>query len=239
MLDNLLDLVWNRYINHRSYKKLRTDLGYIGRVRSLEVTHGHVNGWHPHIHELWFIERPLSQAQMLEVKKMLFKVWNRTLVNAGMSSVTSVRGVTVHNGSNALDYIAKFGKEPRWDIGYEMTKGHSKKASGKGRTPFDLLRSSVSGDKFASALFREYAIAFAGKRQLYFSQGLKDFFCLNVETDEQISESVTYDLHTLSHLSRYDWRLVLSRGNRAVLLVIARSGGDSAVQTYLDSLKQN
>ncbi|MDP1595175.1 MAG: protein rep [Gallionella sp.] len=236
MLSNLLDLVWNRYINHRTYKNLRSDLGYIGRVRSVEVTYGS-NGWHPHIHEIWLIDRVLSAAELKTIQKKLYMVWNTTLFNAGMSPVTLARGVTVQNGSNASDYIAKFGQDPKWDIGRELTSGHSKKSSGKGRTPFDLLRDSVRGDLNASRLFKEYAIAFAGKRQLYYSTGLKDFFQLEDKTDDEIASSVDFDTVQLAHIDSDSWRLILLYGSRPTVLIIARTGGASAVSEYINSLR--
>ena len=237
MLSNLLDLVWNRYINHWSYKKLRKDLGYIGRVRSIEVTYGS-NGWHPHVHEIWLIDRDLSQSELKTIQKKLFHVWNTTLENAGMMSVSASRGVTVQNGSKAADYVAKFGQEPKWDIGRELTSGHSKKSlDKKGRTPFDLLRDSVQGDENASRLFKEYAIAFSGKRQLYFSTGLKDFFLLDYKTDEDIASSAVYDTDQLAFIDLASWRLILAFGSRSTVLLLSRSGGSDSVQLYVNSLR--
>lgn len=43
---------------HRAFRKLLASVGYMGDVRTLEVTHGK-NGWHPHTHDLFFIESPL------------------------------------------------------------------------------------------------------------------------------------------------------------------------------------
>ena len=236
MLANLLDIVWHRYITHRAYKKLRKDLGYIGRVRSIEVTYGE-NGWHPHIHEIWLIDKDLTLAELKKIQVKLFKVWNVTLINAGMSPVTAARGVTVQNGSKAADYISKYGHEPKWDIGRELTQGHSKKSNGKGRTPFDLLRDSVLGDKQAAALFKEYAIAFAGKRQLYFSTGLKDFFMLDYKTDEEIASTAEFDTVQLAYIDSDSWRLILAFGSRPQLLLIAQSGGSYAVHEYVRGLR--
>lgn len=44
---------------HRAFRALLASVGYMGDVRTLEVTHGS-NGWHPHTHDLLFIERPLA-----------------------------------------------------------------------------------------------------------------------------------------------------------------------------------
>lgn len=46
---------------HRDYKTLLKDFGYIGSVRTLEVTHGK-NGWHPHTHDLVFLAAPLATS---------------------------------------------------------------------------------------------------------------------------------------------------------------------------------
>ena len=235
MLSNVLDVVWNRYINHRTYKNIRKELGYIGRVRAVEVTYG-VNGWHPHIHEIWMIDKPLSESALKRIRSLLFRVWNTTLCNAGMSPVSLARGITVQNGSNASDYISKFGQEPKWDIGRELTQGHSKQSSRKGRTPFDLLRDSVRGDSNASRLFKEYAIAFSGKRQLYFSTGLKDFFQLDEKSDDEIAASAEFDTVHLAHIDSESWRLILMYGSRAVVLLLARSGGSGAISVYVSGL---
>lgn len=46
---------------HRAFRALLKSVGYVGDVRTLEVTHGS-NGWHPHTHDLLFIEQPLPLA---------------------------------------------------------------------------------------------------------------------------------------------------------------------------------
>jgi hypothetical protein len=47
--------------------------GYLGSVRSLEVTHGE-NGWHPHLHVLVFTDAPLDD-QALDLAQ--FKIWGK------------------------------------------------------------------------------------------------------------------------------------------------------------------
>ena len=46
--------VW--FYGHRTYKELKKRYMKRGRVRALEVNHGQANGWHPHMHELWFLD---------------------------------------------------------------------------------------------------------------------------------------------------------------------------------------
>ena len=194
------------------------------------------NGWHPHIHEIWLIEKQPTQLELNRIKSKLFKVWNTTLFNAGMLPVTKEHGLTVQNGTNAAEYVAKFGRMPKWDLNSEMTKSHLKRGKNS-NTPFDLLKKSLHGDKHAGVLFRVYALAFAGRRQLYYSTGLKDFFCLRDIQDEEISSSSSQDIDILAHLTNSQWRKVLLHGDRAMLLSIAENAGIEGILEYLKNLQ--
>ena len=235
LLEVLFGIVWNRYINHRGYKTAREKLGYIGRVRAVEVTVGS-NGWHPHVHEIWLIEKPLTSSELDDVKRQLYKVWNATLKHAGMKPVTPENGVTVQNGDNAAEYVSKFGTMPKWDMSTELTKSHMKRGRGNSMTPFDLLRASFAGDERASQLFVEYAIAFHGRHQIQFSTGLKKYFCIDERTDDQIAASNDDEIMTLALLTNEEWRRVVLYGDRAILLCIAEKGGAAAVAEYLSNL---
>lgn len=236
LLDSLFGVVWHRYATHSAYKKLRKELGYLGRVRAVEVTYGK-NGWHPHIHEIWLIEKQPSASQLKQIERKLYKVWNTTLTNAGMMSVSEKHGLTVQHGTNAADYVAKFGRMPKWDLNSEMTKSHLKRGKTSSSTPFDLLKKSLNGDKLAGSLFREYGIAFAGRRQLYFSTGLKAFFHLHEIQDEEIASSSAQDIDTFATLTNAQWRKVLNHGDRATLLTIAENSGSEGIQEYLKSFE--
>jgi hypothetical protein len=53
----------------RAFRELLKSVGYVGDVRTLEVTHG-ANGWHPHTHDLLFTEAPFP-AEGEEVERVL------------------------------------------------------------------------------------------------------------------------------------------------------------------------
>ena len=188
------------------------------------------------MHEIWLIEKPLTKSELDDVKRQLYKVWNATLKHAGLKPVTVENGVTVQNGDNAAEYVSKFGTMPKWDMSTELTKSHMKHGRGSSMTPFDLLRASFSGDKRASQLFVEYAVAFHGRHQIQFSTGLKKYFCLIERTDEQITDSNDDEIMTLALLTNEEWRRVVFYGDRAMLLYLAQNGGGSAVAEYLSNL---
>jgi hypothetical protein len=120
-----------------------------------------------------------------------------------------------------------------------MTKGHiAKRAKAGGSSPFDLLRRVLAdrSDKQAAFLFREFAQAFHGRRQLVWSKGLKDRFSIQAVADERIAEGGDEESVRLGVLSVEDWRRVLWVEGRATVLELARQDWE-AVQVYLDSLR--
>ena len=172
---------------HRDYKELRELLDVVGSIRALEVTHGNANGWHPHFHELWLFASPLTVRQRAMLQRLLFSVWKTSSLAAGLPAPSRERGVHVQRADSAAEYVAKWGTEPRWEAASEVTKANSKRGSGKGRTPFDLLRSYAEGDSRSGALFAEFSAAFKGYNQLRWTPGLKALFEIADQTDDEIN----------------------------------------------------
>jgi hypothetical protein len=119
-----------------------------------------------------------------------------------------------------------------------MTKGHTKRAI-HGETPFDFLRAFLAdkADKVAAALFREFALTFKGKRQLFWSPGLKARFSVEDVTDEQLSNRLEERADYLGSITLDQWRDVLAVDGRANVLACASSGGWPAVLAYLAAIK--
>lgn len=225
---------------HRDYKNLRRDFGVVGSIRALEVTHGQANGWHPHFHDLWLFDRPLTTRQRDSLRRILYAIWSAASVAAGLPSPSRQRGVHIQPAKSAAEYVAKWGTEPRWDVGSELTKANTKRSKSlKGRTPFDLLRDySEKSDKQAGALFVEFARAFKGFNQVRWSKGLKDVFGIAEISQEEIAASQEEPARKLGKVRLRQWKLVLSQPyeGRATLLQLAESGGFPAVKRFLRSL---
>jgi hypothetical protein len=149
-------------------------------------------------------------------------------------------------GNYAADYIAKFGREPSWSEADELTKSHSKvggrSTRGEGHvTPFKLLEWYLAGDTKAGELFREYAIAFEGKRMLSWSPGLKKSLNVAELTDDQLADQddPMPEEHLVSTLDGDEWRLVLERDARGELLYIAAKNGAQGVACFLIELREH
>ena len=247
--DNLADLLVkqakaiNRFFNDRVVKGILVEMGTIGKIKALEVTHGRLspqnNGWHPHYHLLMFqgVGDDLARfepAQMMDWQARLYLQWAKACKGAGLGEPSFAHGLKLDNGDKAAKYISKWGLED------EMTKGHTKKAL-HGETPFDFLRAYLvdATDKQAAALFIEFAKTFEGKKQLSWSKGLKDRYAVTEKTDEALSAETDDACRLLGAVTLSQWRDVLAVEGRGVVLSLAASGGWEAVTVYLDIIKRN
>jgi len=211
--------------------RFNKSIGLIGQVRALEVTHGRKravnNGWHPHYHVLLFVQ---SGLVLLDLHTALHERWVKACVKAGLPAPSFQHGVRLDNGTKAAAYASKWGLES------EMTKGHIKKAT-NGETPFDLLRSVLlESDKQAFVLFREFAETFKGKRQLFWSPGLKAQFDLEDITDEVLASQQDDQAAVLGTIELEDWQRILKADLRGEVLELARHGWEP-VQLLLNGLR--
>lgn len=246
--DNLAELLakqataLSRFWKDKTVRGLFAGMGVVGQVRALEVTHGRRspqnNGWHPHYHVLLFAGSGVDLArfdgpQLRDWAVRLYLRWAALCEKSGLGMPSFEHGLKLHDGSKAAAYASKWGLED------EMTKGHTKKGKTGGETPFDFLRAFLAdrADTQAAALFREFAEAFKGKRQLHWSHGLKARFAIEDVTDEQLAERVEEGAEYLGTITLEQWRDVLAVDGRANVLACAAAGGWPAVREYLAAIR--
>ena len=215
----------------RAYQALMRDFGVLGEVRALEVTHGE-NGWHPHTHAITFTDSKLSAAARFQFECRLFVLWRAACLKAGIGAPEFAHGIHVRSAKDAANYVAK------WGFATEVTRSHIKTAKGKGRTPWQLLADAAAGDKRAAWLFREFAACFKGKRQLFYSRGLRQKIGLLDElTDQQALELQPEEKTMVCEIDPDEWRMVIRFRARADLLSAAMDGGE-AVHLLLRVLRE-
>ena len=231
-----------RFWNDRTTKAVLVEMGYLGQVRALEVTHGRKsaknNGWHPHFHVLLFTgvgadAKPSSLHQRHQWQLALYEVWAKACEYAGLGRPSLEHGLKLDNGKKASNYVTKWGLED------EMTKAHLKKGRAGGETPFDFLRAVAvdASDKQAVALFREFVEAFKGKRQLGWSKGLKQALAVENVSDEELAERAEEEAELMGYLTYEQWRDVLKVDARALVLEIAAKRSWYAVTRFLDVIE--
>lgn len=223
---------------HRTYKTNNKALNYVGMIRALELTHGQANGWHPHLHELWFLAEPLSLRRVQQWKICLFDLWYKMCLKAGLGLPNRKVGIDITPATSAADYLSKFGHAQKWGVSSELTKSNTKQGRKESMTPWDMLRAYAEGDYKYAHLFREYARVFFGARQIYWTNGLKDAFGIKDFTDEELAAQQEEDAKLICRITKDKWRLILRQpyDARPVILKLAESGGYDALMTYLDGL---
>ena len=236
------------FFSDTSVRKVLAEMGIVGSVRALEVTHGRLspqnNGWHPHYHYLQFAGSGVDLArfdktQMRHWEVSLYLRWAASCVKAGLGMPSQMHGLKLDDGTKAAKYVSKMGLEEskRWGLEDEMTKGHTKKAI-NGETPFDFLRAYQvnPSDKQAAALFKEFAETFKGKRQLFWSPGLKKRYAVAESTDDELAAQMEDHTIVLGQIEHDQWRDILAVEGRATVLQLAVHGWD-AVAVYLQAIK--
>lgn len=199
-------------------------LVFAGSVTATEVTHG-ANGWHPHFHEVLLLQG--GEADALAAVSALSAIWLRCLEAFGLSGGKAA--FQVQGAAAAGAYVGKFGAAEELAL-------HGVKAGRNGsRSPWQLLDDARDGDKRAAAIWAEYAAAFAGRRQLVWSPGLKARFVIGeVSDDEAAQEAEAADVPSLETLRTWaasgDWRN--ARRRRVSIVRAVESGGDLDVAEH-------
>lgn len=222
------------------WSKVKAWAGYRGLIRALELTHGD-NGWHPHTHEIWLVRKDLDAE---ELKAKVLKRWQSSCIRAGLLNPNDSaqlaafqeHSVDVKGNCSASDYLAKQDDSRHWGADREIAKASTKAGKAKGAHPFGLLDQAKNGCTRSGALFVTYSLAMRGKRQLFWSAGLKELVGIDDLSDETLAEQEREEADQLGQLDADDWHTVRRAGARAAVLDAAEDGGWPAVQQLLDAL---
>lgn len=134
----VLQNAWNNFRNDRQYLALMSRLGQRWSIRTLEVTYGDRNGYHPHFHILFSVREKVSEL-IQQIQSELTAIWTRVLgVIRNREGITTSTILTRWIAKNsvkitpvnelAADYFVKHS----WGTGAEITDGGftGKKAKG-------------------------------------------------------------------------------------------------------------
>lgn len=235
--DDVADIVkrllsaWKRTTQGKRGQDIRRLIDLRGTIRAFEVTYGS-NGFHPHLHVLLFLGTSWTNEG---VRAAFSDLWQNACRLAGLPIPSDRHGCRVDDGSYAAAYASKWGLES------EMTKGHIKRGKQGGMTPFDFLRAILADDPDSSrfrALFRVYADAFKGQRQLHWSVGLRSLLGLSRDlTDEDLAALQTESASVLAELSLVQWRAIVHARAHAYVLDVAERD-PALLQSFMSPLVQ-
>ena len=225
----------------------------VGHITATEVKYSDNNGWHPHFHILIFLENKYQDEDIALLQNELYELWADKCVKAGLGKPSKAHGLDLKIGSKddvLADYISK------WGLAEEMTQAHQKigKKNRQSLTVWEILdlsRMEVSTKDKYGHLFSVYASAFKGRRQLFWSKGLKELLKVEEKSDEQLANKHTQDelqdeiFEEVISLTEQDWWAICFHRLRVeflelIELDIARNGINTdfkAVKDFLWTLK--
>jgi len=185
-----------------------------GYIRSTEVTYGS-NGWHPHIHALFFTDDKLSDTEVATFGDELHTRWARFAYKATGKQPTREHGTDVQrvdaDGQVLGKYLAKVqdegkSKTEKWDASAELARADAKRGRGDNFVPFELLDSDHPMPlPQRRRLWVEYCEGTKGRRAITWSHGLKAQYEIGDRTDEEvIEETVTAPVQWLVDGQKYD-----------------------------------
>lgn len=99
---------YRKALSGKRFKLLRARHAIRASLRRLEVTHSTLNGWHPHIHALWFTERPWSEEELSVFAGTVRAYFGRALEAEGLTA-PEPWCVDVQEAVDPGDYLAKMG----------------------------------------------------------------------------------------------------------------------------------
>lgn len=214
----------------KGWQTIKKRYGYVGQITSTETTWGEAFGWHLHEHVLYFLEPGcLDLAQLRDDISGRFEL----AMKACGRYVSQIYGVDLQVGNDlALDLYPN-----KWGLEDEITKSNVKNGR-KGFSPFQLVEKYLMGEKWAGELYKEFAIAIKGCKQLRWSEGLRSKLGLGVEKADLVEATEALDTMDLllASISTDDWRVVLANDARAALLDVGDAGDPGVVIEFLRSL---
>jgi hypothetical protein len=237
LLSSELD-AWKAIQQHRAWRTVAADVGYVGPLRATEITHGY-NGWHPHLHLLLWFERPLDDEQLCRVDEVITALWCGRVPASAERGVVSVRVGRRQRDAAALSaYLVKMqdGYEStrpasRWSAAQEMTRGDLKRGRSKHLTPFQIAEKAAGGDKSAAALWRRYEAVTKGRRCIQWGAKLAARLEVEQASDQEVVDQVGGVV--VVELSRHEWNLVRGYHSEARLLDAVERHGPTGASELL------
>ena len=196
---------WTAVVSGRQWREEQRRLGVVGYVRVVEVTHG-ANGWHVHVHALLFTlgRGELSAFERYRWETAIFGRWVRKLIRLGYTAERA-HGIdlTATDGTSVGGYLVKNTYDA---VAFEVTNSHGKHGRGGSRTPFEILADVVKlGMADDLDLWHEWERASKGRRQLTWSQGMRDHLRLAAEQSDLELASAAPDGSDVASFDAADW----------------------------------
>ncbi|QUL78189.1 protein rep [Brevibacterium sp. SMBL_HHYL_HB1] len=232
------------WVGSKSRQGARDRYRVSGYIRSTETTYGS-NGWHPHIHALFFSDDRLSNTEVEAFGDEVHTRWARYVYKATGKLPTREHGIDVQladdDGQVLGQYLSKVqdeetSKKKKWDASAELARADVKRGRGdENFVPFELLDSEHPMPLAQRRrLWVEYYEGTKGRRALTWSRGLKARYEVGEKSDEAIiEETESAPVQWLADGRAYDTLRRSAPDLLAVVLEAAGAGNWAVVKMLL------
>lgn len=245
----------------RAWQLFKEDYAAVGSIRATEITWSRDNGYHPHFHEILFLDAAkifpgahdsvnhrgevVHHVQNHDIETIrtglyntLFDMWSHQIRRSGR--VTSGKAFDVRSArQDVADYVAKWGHLPHdgehGEMAREVANVTTKRGRGDGHlTPHEILYLAPRS-KLHCAVWAEYAHETKGKSALHWSPGLKAKLQVDEMSDQEAAQGIATDTDILlAELSFDAWDKIQAVGQVAQVMSIAHTGDPDALAAHID-----
>jgi hypothetical protein len=177
-------LGYQRKMFSAEFMRVLARFGYVGRVRSIEVTMRYDATGHPHAQFVLAFDRVLTPVEFDQLTVMLRRRWlvvtgvtDDLVPVADLHAGVSVQRIGLDDNGTCRTigrYMTK-GSES-WSLGAEMNREDVKRSRGDTFAPFDILREFIAtGDTQLRTVWHEYEDATHGVGQTVYTPGFKAY----------------------------------------------------------------
>lgn len=241
LLDGLLS-AHRGVVTGAPWFRQRDRYGVVGRIRSTEVTWGLPNGWHPHLHSVWFTEAPVADADVVALDRWLGERWQAMVGRRGLALPDLEHGSTLEqvvHGEAVGQYVAKL--QEAASVPLELARADLKRGRAGRMVPFELLDRASDGEREWLRRWWEYEAGTYGRRCIEWSRGLRERLGLDEERSDEdlVADDVTDEDSLLAVLDAAEWAAVCRTGMDATLLEAAEDDGlNGVVATVAEALRR-
>jgi len=228
-------LAWSLMQTGAPWLRLKLKYGLRAIGKSPDVTHGK-NGWHPHIHALFFFDQPLDAGQQADFQRDLGVRWSNKIADQlGEEHRPSVEhGLDVAECHKST-YQLKMGFRPD-KRGLELTDAAGAKRGKNGsRSPMQIAYDFAVFKRASDGLlWVEYCDAMKNSRMMTWSGDLDVADPTMAESSEELGENMAVKLMDIDAKT---WERVRDiPGAKVAILEAAEEGGEPAVRALLARL---
>jgi hypothetical protein len=231
-----------RYVSNQTVvKRERKAAGYIGGIAAKEITYG-FNGWHPHSHDIEYMEHELSLEHFAALSNVYYDYLNQFYSRYGFDGLSRQHGVWVEhielNGVALARYVAKLqeGGTIRLHTAHELTRADLKRGRAGSLTPFDILSEFFgTGDTALLDLYHEFERETYGRSVIRFTKGLRARLLPNEpdESDEEKARKEVGGIDVVKFASWFYYKIARVPGLEGKVLTALDTGGFAALVELL------